>query len=126
MGGKDKCFKEPSCMGEMPLGRTGIGTGLHHLVFGAQSGRQGFGLPSTGAITICQRGPCRFGSRRCAKTQNRLEMGHESFPATINDGQPEGAILLSATENCTTLLHLEMPSNIRCPAPPWRRFLISS
>ncbi len=44
MLGKDKGLEEPARVRQMPLGGTGVGAGLHHLVFGAQRRSQDFRL----------------------------------------------------------------------------------
>ena len=76
MCGKNKRLKEPTGMRQMPFGRAGLQTRLHHLVFRAERRRQRLCLLSHGAVMAGQRGRHLLLGRGGRKSQNGLHMSH--------------------------------------------------
>src|SRR6185369_905176 len=70
---QQESLKKPTRVGQMPLGRTGVGHGLDHLVFGGQSFADRLSRKANGSVLLEKRRglPARQSGRNCSlDTQN--------------------------------------------------------
>src|SRR5205807_472011 len=101
MSRKQKSFKEPTGMRQVPFGRAGFRAGLHHLVFRAERRYQGFSLLAD-CFVLSKERFCRWllflYRRRGTEGKDRLKRRHK---LTSWGSEFRHQIVRSSRQNCT-------------------------